>query len=236
MKQLYKTTLFIWLVALASIANAQQEQTQSFTLDQCIDYALKNSIYVQNAILDQKIASAKVKETVGIGLPQITATGNITHNEKLQRFFAQSQVAQNFSGGAPIAGTKPTDVVAMQSFFQLKNSGVGTININQLIFNGSYFVGLQASKTFKELSEKTANQTKESIIQQVTKAYYNVLINKERSELFTNNIARVDSLLRNTIALNKNGLAESIDVDRIQVAYNNLKAEQEKFLRLNELS
>jgi outer membrane protein TolC len=236
MKQLYKTTLLIWLIALASIANAQQEQqAQSFTLDQCIEYAVKNSINAQNSSLDQKIAQAKVRETVGIGLPQVTVTGNITHNEKLQRFFAQSQVAKNFIG-APIPGTNPTDVVAMQSFFQLKNSGVATLNINQLIFSGSYIVGLQASKTYKELSEKTANQTKESIIQQVTKAYYNVLINKERSELFNANIARVDSLLRNTIALNKNGLAESIDVDRIQVAFNNLKAEQEKFLRLNELS
>jgi outer membrane protein len=239
MKQLYKTTLFIGLIAIASIANAQESQPQSFTLDQCIEYAVKNSVNAQNAVLDQKIAAAKVKETVGIGLPQITGTGNITHNEKLQRFFTTYYSSQPGFLTIPSdvqAQLKDGDVIAAQNFFQLKNSATATLNINQLIFSGSYIVGLQASKTYKELSEKASNQTKELIILQVTKAYYNVLINKERAELFNNNIARVDSLLRSTIALNKNGLAESIDVDRIQVTYNNLKAEQQKFLKLSELS
>lgn len=238
MKQLYKTTLFIGLIAIASIANAQQEsQSQSFTLDQSIDYALTNSINAQNSILDQKIASAKVKETVGIGLPQVTGSGNLTHNAKLQRFFTRYDPVNGFIKlDTPPPGLQTGDVIAAENFFQLKNTGTASLNINQLIFSGSYIVGLQASKTFKELSEKSTNQTKEIIIQQVTKAFYNVLINKERAALFTDNIARVDSLLRSTSAMNKNGLAENIDVDRIQVTFNNLKAEQEKFLRLSDLS
>ena len=62
-----------------------------------------------------------------------------------------------------------------------------------------------------------------------------MLINRERTRLFDSNIARVDSLLRNTTALNKNGFAESIDVDRVRVTLNNLRTEQIKFLNLNEL-
>ena len=96
-------------------------------------------------------------------------------------------------------------------------------------------VGLQATSVYKDLAIKQGIQTKEQIIQQVMKAYYGVLINKERISLFANNIARVDSLLRNTKALNQNGFAESIDVDRIQVTLNNLLAERNKFLNLNEL-
>jgi outer membrane protein TolC len=96
-------------------------------------------------------------------------------------------------------------------------------------------VGLKASKTYKELATRNANATKEQIIIQVSKAYYAVIINKERINLFTDNIGRVDSLLKNTKALNENGLAESIDVDRIQVSLNNLTAERDKFLNLNDL-
>lgn len=232
MKQFYKLTGWIVGLLLAGQVSAQQ----SFTLDQCIDYALTNSINAQNAILDQEIAAAKVKETIGLGLPQISVDASIVHNPKLARFFTTYTGAGGFVGDlSSVPGIQVGDVIAAKNFFQLQSSGGASVTANQLIFNGSYLVGLQASSTYKELATKTANQTREQIIQQVMKAYYGVLINKERIGLFASNIARVDSLLRNTKALFENGFAESIDVDRIQVTLNNLKAEQNKFLNLNEL-
>jgi outer membrane protein len=236
-------TLFV-IASLFANGSYAQGQNTTFTLEQCIEYALVNSINAQNATLDQEIASARVKETRGIGLPQVSGSFGIQHNEKLRRFFALYSTAQGFSGtdeqtGQPnlqLPGVNPTDVVASQNPFQLKSSGDAGISINQLIFSGNYLVGLQASKAYKDLSNKAAIQTREQIVQQVTKAYYSVLINKERAGLFDNNISRLDSLLKNTIALNKNGFAEGIDVDRIRVAYNNLKAERDKFLKLNTLA
>jgi outer membrane protein len=227
----------------ANWSYAQQGAPASFTLEQCIEYALKNSISAQNAEIDQQIAAAKVKETVGLGLPQVSGSFGVQHNESLRRFFALYGVAQGFAGrdevtnqpNLNIPGLAPTDIVAQQSPFQLKSSGDLGITVNQLIFSGNYLVGLQASKAYKDLSIKAANQTREQIIEQVTKAYYSVLINRERTNLFDNNIARLDSLLKSTIALNKNGFAEGIDVDRIRVAYNNLKSEREKFLKLMDL-
>ncbi len=62
------------------------------------------------------------------------------------------------------------------------------------------------------------------------------MVNNERIGLFDNNISRVDSLLTTTTALNKNGFAEAIDVDRIRVTLNNLKSERLKFLNLQSLS
>jgi outer membrane protein len=237
MKSFYKLVFLVGSWAWASHAQAQVSQAQSFTLEQCIDYALQNSINAQNAQLDQSIAASKVRETVGLGLPQITGSGSVIHNEKLQRFFTVYDPVNGFvKPPNPPSTLHPGDVIAAQNFFQLKNAATATLGINQLIFSGSYIVGLQASKTYKQLSEKNSLLTREQIIMQVTKAYYNVLINRERAALFTNNIARIDSLLKNTIALNNNGFAESIDVDRIQVTYNNLIAERDKFLKLNELS
>ena len=232
-----KRLLPLLLVLLWTVnANAQQAK-QSFTLEQCIEYALKNSINAQNATIDEYIAAARVKETVGLGLPQISGDVSLMHNQKLQRFFGVfSDSPSGFSFfPSTIPGAQNGDLLAAQNFFQRKSSGNASLSINQLIFNGSYLVGLQAASTFKDLAAKTSDQTKEQVIQQVTKAYYGVLINKERTELFTNNIARLDTLLRNTKALNQNGFAESIDVDRIRVAYNNLLAERDKFLNLNQL-
>ncbi len=242
MKRIYQILIGIAAALMITGVAFGQDQPagQAFTLQQCIDYALENSVSAKNIKLDELIAESKVKETVGIGLPQITANATLMHNEKLPRFYSTYVVPK--PGDPPslfdlsgVPGIKEGDVVAIENFFQLKSSGDVGLSVNQMIFNGSYIVGLQASNAYKELSYKTTNQTKEQIIQQVTKAYYTVLINKERAELFTSNIARVDSLLRNTQALFKNGFAESIDADRIQVTLNNLITERDKFLNMNEL-
>lgn len=233
MKRFYNYGLIALLVFAALTVYPQAPQ--SFTLEQCVQYALVNSISAQNAEIDQQIAKAKVMETVGLGLPQVNGTGSIQHNNKLRRFFTTYNPNGGFIDLSGVPGIQPGDVVAAQNFFQLKSSGDAGVSINQLIFNGSYLVGLQASNAYKDLAYKNANQTREQIVQQVTKAYYTVIINKERTELFSSNIARVDTLLRNTRELNKSGFAESIDVDRIQVTLNNLMAERDKFSNLNEL-
>src|SRR5690606_28730233 len=128
------------------------------------------------------------------------------------------------------------DVVAFPNFFQLPSSGTAGIALNQLLFNASYLVGLKAADTYKQLAYKTTKQTQIQVIENVEKAYYAVLINNERITLFDNNIARVDTLLRTTTALNENGFAEEIDVDRVRVTLNNLKSERLKFINLQSLS
>ena len=233
MKQFYRLFMLMLVVFVTRQTNAQQ----AFALDQCIDYALKNSVSVQNAVLDEQIATAKVKETIGLGLPQISANASLVHNPRLSRFFTTYTGAGGFVGDlSGVPGIQVGDVIAAKNFFQLQSSGGASITANQLIFNGSYLVGLKASSVYKDLATRQANQTKEQLIQQVMKAYYGVLINKERINLFENNIVRVDSLLKNTKALNQNGFAEAIDVDRIQVTLNNLLTEKNKFLNLNDLS
>jgi outer membrane protein TolC len=215
--------------------------TKAFLLDDCIQYALENSMNVKNAALDEEIADAVVKETRGIGLPQIDGNVTLQHNQKLPRFYATKQTAFGFSG-LP-SEDYPTffpeladdDVVASQNFFQLKSNGDAGLKINQLLFNSSYLVGLRAANTYRELSTKTTQQTKEEIIQNVSKAYFACLINEDRMKLFDSNIGRVDSLYQNTKALFENGFAESIDVDRIKVSLNNLKSERDKFYNLQEL-
>jgi outer membrane protein len=234
MKRVY-TLLAALLVS--GLALAQQPQTQTtFTLDECIQYALVNNITAENARVDQQIAEARVKETIGYGLPQVSGGSSIVYNSQLPRFFGRYSTDPNqFSFFPPTPGAQHGDILAAKSPFQLASSGDASAQVNQLIFNGSYIVGLQATSAFRQLAEKQTLATNEQVIQSVMKAYYGVLINRERTTLFDANIARVDSLLRNTKALHENGFAEGIDVDRIKVTFNNLIAERDKFLKINEL-
>jgi len=236
-----KSRAIIFLVPVLLMAGGSKAQEagagEVFSLEQCIEYALTNSVNSQNAGIDERIAEAKVKETVGLGLPQISGSASLMHNQQLARFFGTySGSTEGFSFfPAGIPGAQPGDILAAQNFFQLKNAGDVSLGLTQLIFNGSYLVGLKAANTYKELAAKANDQTREQIIQQVTKAYYSVLINNERIGLFTNNIARIDTLLNSTQKLNQAGFAENIDVDRIRVAYNNLITERDKFLNINQL-
>jgi outer membrane protein len=242
MKRFYFLLMSLILPGAILAQQNSEAQPQAFSLEQCITYALENSVNVKNSVIDEQIAGARVKETRGIGLPQINGSVTVQHNQKLPRFFATKQTAFGFSGLQKedydkfLPGIADNAVVASPNFFQLPSSGNASLSINQLLFNSSYLVGLKAASTYRELSIKTSQQTKELTTEQVTKAYYSVLINKDRMNLFDNNIARVDSLLLTTKALNKNGFAEGIDVDRIQVTLNNLKSERDKFYNLQELA
>lgn len=233
MKPLY--TLFVISLIFSNALFGQESSPTVLTLEQCIEFARKNNISSKNAAIDQQIAKSRVKETIGIGLPQVTGSMSVDHNNKLRRFFTSYDPDGGFIDLSGVPGIEAGDVVAAQNFFQLQSSGDAGINISQIIFNGSYIVGLQASNTYKDLAYRNSLQTDEQLVQKVTKAYYAVLINKERTDLFTSNIARVDSLLRNTKELYKNGFAESIDPDRIQVTLNNLTTERDKFINLSEL-
>lgn len=230
--------LFIMLMAPAlGISQDQNAATIAFTLEECVQYALQNSNNIKNSAIGEEIADARVKETRGIGLPQIDATVGIQHNQKLRRFFGRNTTDTSaFSFFQNVEGAEDGDIVAGQNFFQLKSGADAGLTISQIIFNGSYIVGLKAANAYRDLSVKQSVQTREQVVEQVTKAFYTTLVNTERMKLFDNNISRIDSLLRTTKALNQNGFVESIDVDRIQVTLNNLRTEREKFKNLQELA
>jgi outer membrane protein TolC len=232
MKRIYQTLIVCLMIPLGAAA-----QDKTYSLDDCIRFALENAIEVKNAKVDEKISESVVKETIGIGLPQIDGSVNVTNNPKLPRFYAQ--YVEGAEGGffplQDIPGIQNGDLVALPNFFQQPNSGSAGLTINQLIFNSQYLVGLKASNTYKELSYRATEQTEIQVIENVARAYYVVLVNNERIALFDNNIARVDSLLRSTRAMYENGFAEQIDVDRTQVTLNNLKSERLNFLNLQNL-
>jgi outer membrane protein TolC len=211
MKQLYKTTLFIGLVALASIANAQQEQQpQSFSLDQCVDYAMKNNPNLKNSESSIASSQARVRETLASGLPQVGASADLGNNFVIPTTFLP----------AAIVGGPPGEYVGVK--FGTQYVGRSSLNVDQMIFNGSYFVGLKASQVYTELSRQDLVSTKTDLVIAIKKAYYSVLVNQERLALVEKNYQRLDSLLAQTKAMFNNGFSEKIDVSRVQVQFNNI--------------
>ncbi|MEO9967378.1 MAG: TolC family protein [Reichenbachiella sp.] len=227
------------LVAVHQVSVAQESNSGKFSMQDCIDYALENATEVRNAVLDEEIAQAQVKEVFGLGLPQVNGSVSVQQSPTLQRFYGQYTPGSSFgptADQAAQAGIESGDVYASENFFQLKGAGDANLNIDQLIFNGSYFVGLKASKAFKNLAIKQKNKTKGDIQSDVAKSYFNVLINEDRLRLFSASLARLDTLYRHTVSLNENGFAEQIEVDRLKVALNNMQSDYDNLKNFSILS
>jgi outer membrane protein TolC len=224
-KQYTMKKILLLLVAYASITQVRaQDANSSFSLKQAIEFAMNNQPNVKNALLDEAIAKKKVDEITGIGTPQINASADINKFIEIPTSFVPAE----FFGG------NPGEFFGVQ-FGQPYTANAG-VTATQLLFDGSYLVGLQASKTYMELSRKATVQTKTETAVNVSKAYYGALVADARLLIIDANIQRVTKLFSDTKALNDNGLVEKIDVDRLELSLNNLKVEKEKVERFKLLS
>jgi len=95
---------------------------------------------------------------------------------------------------------------------------------------------LKAAATYRELAQKSTTSSKVQVAESVTKAYYSAQVAEERAKLLDLNISRVDSLMRETKAMNESGFVELLDVNRLEVQINNLQTERQKVQNLIELS
>lgn len=236
-----RRTRAVWLLALLSSAGpllAQQSQPKEFSLQEAIQFATTTNINVQTSRLDAASAEARIKEVKSATLPQVSIGSLLTYNAIIQKFILP---AGGFGGGAPSSGTatsgnQPENAEVTAIPFGVNFQGNVQATVNQLLYDASYKIGLKAAATLRELSQKNVTASKINVAEQVAKAYYNVLVSEERIKLLDYNIARIDTLLRETQALNKQGFVEKIDVDRLEVQSNNLKAERQNVQNLVTLS
>ena len=66
----------------------------------------------------------------------------------------------------------------------LKNSTTFDFTVSQLIFSGSYIVGLQATKVYYGLTKQNAEKTKLDIIETVTNTYNMIQLAEESRKIF----------------------------------------------------
>lgn len=220
MKLFSKNLLILMLLLfLGQIAWAQDSGPRVFTLEESIEYAIQHNASVKNERLNKGVAKAQVGETTAQGLPQISATGEMTHN---------LEIPVSFLPGA-IAGVPEAEYVPVQ--FGVPWQSTASLSVNQMIFNGSYFVGLRAAKVFRLLAEKNEKKAEVDVAEVVSLAYYGALVAEDRLALLQENYRRLDSLHRETRAMYENGFAEAIDVQRVKVNLNNVRTEYENVQR-----
>jgi len=221
-----KFSILALLILSSLFATAQT----SYSLQQCIDYAITNNMSVKNGMIDTEIAESNKHELYAKGLPQVDASSQLMHNINVQKIVLENGVIPAFTNPALPDG----EVIAFQ--LQLNNAWTTQITASQILFDKSFFSGLNDAEIGKDLAVKNMQRTQIEVAEMVTKAYYGVLVSQKQLEFLGNNIQRVDSLFKETQARFKNGLVRQISVDRIEVRLNNLKEERERANRLVELN
>jgi outer membrane protein TolC len=210
-----KTALLFATALLSSIAFSQT----TYTLRECVDYALKNHRSIKVASNDVQVAYARKKEGQSAYLPQINGIAKWDYNIQLQQSALPNEFVQL---GAALGQTFPNTVAFGNHF-----TTVIGVQLDQFLYNKSYIDGIKAIKPSYELSELKKVKTEEDVIYNTTAAYYQILLINEQIKLLLLNEDRLNRTLPIVKLQYDKGVARKIDVERIQVNINNIIAQKE---------
>lgn len=175
----------------------------SLSLKQAMDMAAQQSYTVQYSALEAEKAESKIKEILATGLPQISASGNMNNYLKIPK-----QVIPNFFGNEP---------KTIEIEFGIPWSMTGAVQLNQLLFDGSYFVGLRATRELKDKSHLDLEQAQHDARAQAAKAYLSVLAAEEGVRLLGEGLPLLEKSDTDAKAMLQQGFMESTDVDRLTI-------------------
>ncbi|PWL27350.1 MAG: hypothetical protein DCO96_11440 [Fluviicola sp. XM-24bin1] len=200
------------LGALLFWAGTSFAQTSSFSLEEAKNYALENHISALNAEQDVIAAEYQRRETVAMGLPQINATGSFSNflNLPVQVLDA------SFFGG------QPGDLISFRAGTDYSSSF--NFNVNQLVFSGSYIVGLKLSKHYAGMKTNAASLSKEDVIYQLVQSYELAAVTKENVTFMDSIVDLTQSLVDKQQNYLELGLILQEDMD--QLNYSLLTAKQ----------
>jgi len=201
-----------------------QAYPERLSLQEAIDYALENNRIAKNAARDIEVAKKQKWETIATGLPQLDASINY------QNFLKQqvSVIPAEFFGGNP---GEFAEVI-----FGTKQNATATATLNQLIFDGSYIVGLQSTKVFLEISKNAKDKTDLEVREAVINAYGNVLVSIEGVKIIEKNISVIQDNLDETTKIYENGLEELESVEQLQITLSNLQSDYDNLKRLEVIA
>lgn len=238
---------FILALSISGMARAQGGENSDsvkitkheFSVQQAVEYALKNNVNVKNALEDVLYQEQVNREVTSNAYPKINASLGTTYNPNVA-----TQVIPNFispstyqvlvdegvrdGNGNPIQ--MPGDFGFIAAQFGTKYSAVGAISLTQILFDGQVFVGLMARDATMRFARKKVEVTEEMIKANIHKVYYQLVVSKTQVELLDANIERLEKLLKDTRIIYENGFAEKMDVDKLNVQLTNLQTEKQKVL------
>lgn len=225
-----KFLLIVSIFACFSFGNQTQSQTdKTFSLDEAVAFALANNHDVKNAIRDIEISREKIKETIAIGLPQINGKLSNTNYINIPTTLLPDfitpviyEVNKDDFGLTPI--NELGDALFFPAQFGTKYNAMAELSLEQMIFNGSYLVGLRAARAYLEQSEVQLVKKNIDTKEQISKAYFLVLTTEGNKKVLENTMVSLKNMANETAEIFKQGFIDESNVDQLNLMVKDLEA------------
>lgn len=181
------------------------------SLKEVQEYAAQENHQVRISEKETEKARKDVQATAAIGLPQVRATGS--YENFIDR--PTNLIPAEFFGGPP------GEFAEVQ--FGTEHNATYRIEGEQLIFDGSYFVGLQASRTYKEMSQKQLEKNRQEIRKRIADAYINTLLTQENRKILERTLENIRGIFEDTDALFEEGMTDQEERDRLERSVLNME-------------
>lgn len=239
--------LIVVVLGLCFSLGYSQESSMSLSLQEAIDYALENNRTAKNAAREIEAAEKQKWETTATGLPQISANIDYQNFLKQQVSLLPAAAFDPLSGIRELEEYYDLDPLQTQELpdapegfipvtFGTEQTMVASATLNQLIFDGSYLVGLQSAKVFLDISKNAKTKTDLEVRKAVINAYGNVLLAEESVKILERNIAVLQKNLDETTKIYENGLEEEESVEQLQITLSGVQSNLNNTERLKTLA
>ena len=224
--RIYLFITVIWIInagLFSSLVHAQSKAVREFSLQSAQKFDVESSYETKRTQLNIQAAQKKVRETVLTGFPQLSSAIGYMNNLELATVLIPNFFEGKFDEKIPV------------QFGTQHNANVN-FTLNQLLFNGSYIVGLKTSKIFRQLADRNHEKTQLDILEIVTNTYYLILVAEESERILSSNLENLEKTHYEIRERYKEGFVAETDADLVQIGVTKLKNGLQAIVRQKEIA
>ena len=217
-------TAILLLFTMSYFTSIAQTLPDAVSLEEAIAFGEQNNRTVQKASMEVQKAYKEKWSTIAIGLPQISASANYQNFIELPT----SLIPAQFFGG------KEGEFAEVQ--FGTPQTMDAGVTMQQLIFDGSYIVGLQASNIFLKISQNVLEKTLLEVRKSIVNSYSTVLLVRENIDFLEKNKTNLNKNLEELNQLFRNGFEEEESVEQLRLTLSGIETQLRYAKNLERIS
>ncbi|MEO5682247.1 MAG: TolC family protein [Chitinophagaceae bacterium] len=204
--KLYLSIFFLFICIAGSYSQSTDSLLQAASLQNCVQYALKQQPLIQQSLLDEEITERQIRIKLADWYPQVNFNYNVQHN---------FQVQTSIIGGNPVK-------------LGVNNTSFGQFGFTQAIFNRDVLLANRSAGDVRKQSKQITVGNKIDITVNVSKAFYDVILTQQQLKLDDETLNRLEKSLKNATDQYTGGIVDKIDYKRATIALNNAKAQKKQ--------